>query len=204
MGPPGVHHRRPRWRVPSPPFLSAGREAAMAFREVRVFEVREVLRLWLAGRGVPGDRAAERCGPQDGAPLRRRGRRAGPDARRRWRAADRCVPRPGGGGGAPAPHRRPRRGVAAVGGPSRRDRGVGEGGSDRGEDPRAAGPPGCGGAVRARCSATSLEVCGRRRGPGPTVRVADGEPGDELQVDFGRMGLLHDPATGRRPGVCTR
>lgn len=32
----------------------------------------------------------------------------------------------------------------------------------------------------------------------PTVRVADGEPGQELQVDFGRMGLLADPAAGRR------
>ena len=43
-----------------------------------------------------------------------------------------------------------------------------------------------------------LEVCGRRRGRGPTVRIADGEPGDELQVDFGRMGFLVDPETGRR------
>jgi transposase len=41
------------------------------------------------------------------------------------------------------------------------------------------------------------EVLGRRRGRGSTVRVADGEPGDELQVDFGRMGLVFDPATGR-------
>ncbi len=31
-----------------------------------------------------------------------------------------------------------------------------------------------------------------------TVRVADGEPGGECQVDFGRMGLIFDPATGRR------
>jgi transposase len=31
-----------------------------------------------------------------------------------------------------------------------------------------------------------------------TVRVMDGEPGSELQVDFGRMGLLHDVTTGRR------
>ena len=31
---------------------------------------------------------------------------------------------------------------------------------------------------------------------GPTVRVADGEPGDELQVDFGRMGHLE--VDGRR------
>jgi hypothetical protein len=33
----------------------------------------------------------------------------------------------------------------------------------------------------------------------PTLRVADGEPGQELQVDFGRMGLLRD---GERRRVC--
>jgi hypothetical protein len=31
-----------------------------------------------------------------------------------------------------------------------------------------------------------------------TVRVADGEPGVECQVDFGRMGLIPDPVSGRR------
>jgi transposase len=36
---------------------------------------------------------------------------------------------------------------------------------------------------------------GRRQ---PTVRVADGEPGVECQVDFGKMGLIPDPATGKR------
>ncbi|MGI8684438.1 MAG: IS21/IS408/IS1162 family transposase, partial [Acidimicrobiales bacterium] len=36
---------------------------------------------------------------------------------------------------------------------------------------------------------------GRRKA---TVRVADGEPGVELQVDFGKMGLVPEPATGRR------
>lgn len=36
---------------------------------------------------------------------------------------------------------------------------------------------------------------GRRQ---PTVRVADGKPGQEVQVDFGRLGLVPDPATGRR------
>ena len=41
------------------------------------------------------------------------------------------------------------------------------------------------------------ESCGRTLGQGPTVRVADGEPGDECQVDFGRMELVFDPATGR-------
>jgi transposase len=30
-----------------------------------------------------------------------------------------------------------------------------------------------------------------------TVRVNDGDPGAELQVDFGRMGLVPDPASGR-------
>jgi transposase len=42
-----------------------------------------------------------------------------------------------------------------------------------------------------------LEVCGRSRGRGPTVRVADGEPGDELQIDFGRMGHLVDDGKRR-------
>ncbi len=42
------------------------------------------------------------------------------------------------------------------------------------------------------------ELCGPRRGRSTTVRVADGEPGQELQVDFGRMGILYDPATDRR------
>jgi transposase len=43
----------------------------------------------------------------------------------------------------------------------------------------------------------ALEECGHGRRPKDTVRVADGEPGDELQVDFGRMGLLFDPVAGR-------
>jgi hypothetical protein len=43
----------------------------------------------------------------------------------------------------------------------------------------------------------ATERCGfgRRR---PTVRVADGEPGVECQLDFARMGLIPDPDTGRR------
>lgn len=42
------------------------------------------------------------------------------------------------------------------------------------------------------------ERFGPRRGQKRTVRVADGEPGGELQVDFGRMGLMFDPDTERR------
>jgi transposase len=34
-----------------------------------------------------------------------------------------------------------------------------------------------------------------------TLRVADGKPGAECQIDFGRLGLLHDPASGRRRAV---
>ncbi|MFP5257213.1 MAG: IS21 family transposase [Acidimicrobiia bacterium] len=33
---------------------------------------------------------------------------------------------------------------------------------------------------------------------GSTVRVNDGEPGDELQVDFGKLGRIPDPDTGRQ------
>jgi transposase len=43
----------------------------------------------------------------------------------------------------------------------------------------------------------ALEVLGHRRGRGPTVRVVDGRPGDECQVDFGHMGSLHDAVTDR-------
>lgn len=31
-----------------------------------------------------------------------------------------------------------------------------------------------------------------------TVRIADGQPGVELQLDFGNVGSIHDPATGRK------
>ncbi len=34
-----------------------------------------------------------------------------------------------------------------------------------------------------------------------TVRVADGQPGMECQIDFGRLGMMHDPDTGRRRAV---
>ena len=34
-----------------------------------------------------------------------------------------------------------------------------------------------------------------------TLRVADCEPGSELQVDFGKTGLVPDPASGRKK-VC--
>lgn len=42
------------------------------------------------------------------------------------------------------------------------------------------------------------EDLGRSRKPGPTVRVADGEPGKELQVDFTDLAMVVDPDTGKR------
>jgi hypothetical protein len=41
----------------------------------------------------------------------------------------------------------------------------------------------------------------RGRGAGDTVRINDGEPGQECQIDFAKMGLLYDPSAGRRRTV---
>jgi transposase len=41
------------------------------------------------------------------------------------------------------------------------------------------------------------ERCGYGRTAATTVRVADGEPGAECQLDFGYLGMLFDPVTGR-------
>jgi len=43
----------------------------------------------------------------------------------------------------------------------------------------------------------ATEVCEFGKANNNTVRVADGEPGGELQVDFGKMGLVSDPDSGR-------
>jgi hypothetical protein len=40
--------------------------------------------------------------------------------------------------------------------------------------------------------------CGFGRGGITTVRVADGEPGVECQIDFTKMGLAYDPGAGLR------
>jgi transposase len=46
-----------------------------------------------------------------------------------------------------------------------------------------------------------VERCGYGRAAATTVRVADGEPGMECQLDFGYLGLLADPVTGRQRKV---
>jgi transposase len=168
----------------------------MAFREVRVFEVREVLRLWLAGESLRG---VERLAMVDRKTVRR------------YIAAAEAagVVRDGGemqlsdellGS------------VVEVVRPHRTD--------GHGEAWRVLGAhhERIAAWVKADLTAVKMQelleregvvlplrtvqryvtvVCGRTRGQGPTVRVADGEPGVECQLDFGRMGFVPDPATGR-------
>ncbi|MBW3646019.1 MAG: IS21 family transposase [Actinobacteria bacterium] len=168
----------------------------MAFREVRVFEVREVLRLWLAGEGI---RATERLVGFDRKTVRRY-----MDA-----AVGLGLVRDGGEEQlsdvfiglvveAVRPHRTNGHGEAW-----RR--------LQANHDQMAAWVKDDLTAVKIHellarrgvevpCRTVQryvAEVLGRTRGRGSTVRVNDGEPGEELQVDFGRMGLVFDPATGR-------
>ena len=37
-----------------------------------------------------------------------------------------------------------------------------------------------------------------------TVRMKDGPPGEVAELDFGRLGLISDPESGRRPVRCLR
>ena len=174
----------------------------MAFREVRVFEVREVLRLWLRGEGL---RSIERLAGVDRKTVRRY-----VDA-----AVELGLVRDGGeeqltdvfiGSVVEAvrPHRRDGHGEAWRLLVAEHDRieawlktdgltvvKVGELLARRGV------------VVPERTlHRYALEVCDVGRGRrGTTVRVADGEPGDELQVDFGRLGPVFDPETRPAAGV---
>jgi transposase len=172
----------------------------MAFREVRVFEVREVLRLWLAGEGF---RSIERLSQVDRKTVRR------------YVRAGEGLGLVRDGGVEQLSDVFIGMVVEAVR-PHRSD-GHGEGWrllADHHDqitvwiDDDLTGVKihelldRRGVVVPLRTVQRYLrEVCGRNRGQGPTVRVADGEPGDELQVDFGKLGLFFDPASGRRRTV---
>jgi transposase len=170
----------------------------MAFREVRVFEVREVLRLWLRGEGL---RSTERLAGVDRKTVRRYVAAA----------VELGLVRDGGEGQlsdefigsvveAVRPHRVDGRGEAWRLLVANHQLIVDWLKSDGLTVRKAHELLARRGVVvpERTLHRYALEVCDVGRGRrGTTVRVADGEPGDELQVDFGRLGLVPDPALGR-------
>jgi transposase len=170
----------------------------MAFREVRVFEVREVLRLWLSDHGF---RSVERLSGVDRKTVRRYVTAAVEAGLDRVGGEDQLTDEF----------------LAVVVEKVRPHRLDGHGEAWRlleqhqeqiktwleVEDLTVAKVRNLlfrqGIAVPARTlERFAAELCGPRRGRATTVRIADGDPGDEIQVDFGRMGLLFDPETDRR------
>jgi transposase len=168
----------------------------MAYREVSVIEVREVLRAWLSGAG-----------------LRTVAAQAGLDrktARRYVQAAEAAGVVRGGGVGQLSDEV-----LGAVVAAVRPARPAGHGSAwgllaERREELTALVDKGLTvvkiGELLARRGVVvpyrtlhrfCVQCCGFGR-RSETVRVADGEPGHECQVDFGKLGLLHDAATGRR------
>jgi len=171
----------------------------MAFREVAVTEIREVLRAWLSGAG-----------------LRRVAERAGVDrktARRYVSAAvEAGLARDGGLGQLTD---------ELVGQVAQVVRPVRPGGHGQAWDQLGACQEQIEGWVKQGLSVVKIGVLLERRGvvvpyrtlhrfcvercgfgrTAATVRVADGEPGVECQLDFGYLGLLADPVTGRQRKV---
>jgi len=171
----------------------------MSFREVHVFEIREVLRLWLRGEGF---RSIERLSSVDRKTVRRyveaaqdAGMVAGVGDRQLTdeligQVCEQVRPhRPDGHGQAwaviKANHDQLRTWLV----------------DDKLTVVKAHELLGRRGVVvpERTLHRYALEVLAvGRSSRRTTVRVADGEPGAELQVDFGKMGLLPDPSTGRR------
>jgi transposase len=171
----------------------------MAFREVAVTEIREVLRAWLAGAG-----------------LRQVAARAGVDrktARRYVQAAvDAGLARDGG---------LAQLSDELVGQVAQAVRPARPGGHSLGWEQLEARHGEIEAQVKAGLSVVKIGVLLDRRGvvvpyrtlhrfcvercgfgkTAATVRVADGEPGAECQLDFGYLGLLADPVTGRQRKV---
>jgi transposase len=171
----------------------------MAFREVAVTEIREVLRAWLAGAG-----------------LRQVAAQAGVDRKtaRRYVAAAVEAGLARDGGAAQVTDELVGQ-VAQVVRPAR------PGGHGQAWEQLEARHAEIGALVKAGLSVVKIGVllerqgivvpyrtlhrfCVERCGFGKTtatVRVADGEPGMECQLDFGYLGLLGDPVTGRQRKV---
>lgn len=177
----------------------------MGFREVSVIEVREVLRGWLEGAGLRT--VAERAGVDRKTARRyvQAAQEAGLERSAGWAAVDDAL-------------------VGAVVAAVRPARPGGHGASWEvllaHEEAITAWVKGEGKDARALSIVKIQELLARRgvvvpyrtlhrfatqrcgyRAKESTVRVDDGEPGVELQVDFGHLGYLVDPADGRRRKV---
>jgi transposase len=171
----------------------------MAFREVRVFEVREVLRLWLRGEGL---RAVSRLAGMDRKTVRRYVEaaeelgldRAGDEDQLTDLLLGQVVEKV-------RPHRTDGRGEARRLLDDRRDQLVkwlDKEGLTVVKVHELLARQGV--VVPERTlHRYALEELGISRSVrGSTVRVNDGKPGDELQVDFGKLGRIPDQDTGRQ------
>ncbi len=171
----------------------------MAFREVAVTEIREVLRAWLAGAG-----------------LRRVAEQAGVDRKTARRYVDAAVAaglaRDGGAG---------QLSDELVGQVAQVVRPARPGGHGLAWNLLEARHGEIKAQVKAGLSVVKIGILLERQGvvvpyrtlhrfcvercgfgrTASTVRVADGEPGAECQLDFGYLGLLADPVTGRQRKV---
>ena len=171
----------------------------MAFREVRVFEIREVLRLWLRGEGL---RSIERLTSVDRKTVRRYVAAAVEsglvDGGGEEQLSDGML---GSVCERVRPHRRDGHGAAWAVLVAQHDQLTTWLTKDGLTVVKAHELLARRGVVvpERTVHRYALAVLGvGRSARGTTVRVADGEPGVELQVDFGRMGLLPDPASGRQ------
>jgi transposase len=172
----------------------------MAFREVAVTEIREVLRAWLSGAG-----------------LRQVAAQAGVDRKTARRYVQAAV-----GAGLARDRGAGQLTDVLVGQVAEVVRPVRPGGRGRAWEQLEACNAQIEGWVKAGLSVVKIGVllerqgvavpyrtlhrfcaerCGYGRAAATTVRVADGEPGMECQLDFGYLGLLADPVTGRQRKV---
>ena len=171
----------------------------MAFREVAVTEIREVLRAWLAGAG-----------------LRRVAEQAGVDRKTARRYVEAAI-----GAGLVRDGGMSQLTDELVGQVAQAVRPARPGGHGLAWEQLEACHAEIEARVKADLSVVKIGVLLERRGvvvpyrtlhrfcvercgfgrTAATVRVADGEPGAECQLDFGCLGLLADPVTGQRRKV---
>ncbi len=147
-----------------------------------------------AWRGDPGGCSPLRPGSQHGGALHRGWDGGGRTARRRTGAAHGRTGRDGVAVAARGQASRPEPGLAGgrAGVPGEERRGW----SDAGQDPGLVASPRGDRALPDAAPLCAAEFdYGRRKS---TVRVADGAPWQEVQVDFGRIGLVADQLRQRR------